>query len=246
MTTALVRKKIPVVSPTTVTLPDGTRVSSTHECKLALPQLPAAARFGHILPSPASHSLLLVVKLCNAGYDVSFKDITCDVRYRGRLVLSGSKCHKTGLWFVPLTNEAPTLMGLPDDKSPQDSTSQQATHVGHNITPYLQPPPGFETAIPTPLQPWQNARTPYAKDICAQMCDQVEYMSHAHHTSTKAKLAEYHHQSLFSPPEVTLIQAIKNEQLKSFPGLIAELISKHLPQSTATYKGHMHRNRKNQ
>ena len=72
----------------------------------------------------------------------------------------------------------------------------------------------IETAIPTPIQPWQNARTPSAKDICVQMCNQVEYMSHAHYTSTKAELAEYHHQNLFSPPEVTRIQAIKNEQLK--------------------------------
>jgi len=79
MTTAPVRKKIPAVRPIPVTLPDGTGVSLTHECELALPQLPAAARFGHILPNLASHILLLVVKLCNAGCDVSFKDITCNV-----------------------------------------------------------------------------------------------------------------------------------------------------------------------
>ena len=135
---------------------------------------------------------------------------------------------------------SPNPLGPHNDTSPQGTTSQQANHVGHNITPHLQPPPGFKTAIPTPLQPWQNVRTPSAQDICAQMYNQVEYMSHAHHTFTKAEVAEYHHQSLFSPPEVTLIQAIKNEQLKSFPGLTAELISKHLPQSIATYKGHMH------
>ena len=197
--TAPVCKEIPDVSPITVTLPDGTRASSTHECKLALPQLPAAARFGHILPSLASHSLLSVVKLCNAGCHVSFENITCKVRFRGRLLLSGSKYHRTGLWFVPLTKEAQTPLGPQIDTSPQDSTSQQANHVGHDATPHLQPTPGFETAIPMQLQPWQNLRTSSAQDICAQMRDQVEYMTHAQHTSTKAELAEYHHQSLFSP-----------------------------------------------
>ena len=137
MTIAPVHKKIPAVSPITVTLPDGTRVSSTHECELALPQLPAAARFGHISPSLASHSLLLVVKLCNAGCDVSFKDIICELRFRGRLLLSGSKCHRTGLWFVPLTKEAQTPLGPQNNTSPQGTTSQQANHVGHNDTLHL-------------------------------------------------------------------------------------------------------------
>jgi len=91
MTTAPVWKKIPAVSPITFTLPDGTRVSSIHEYKLSLHQLPAAARFIHILLSLASHSLLSVVKLCNTGCDVSFKDIACKVQYRGKLILSGSK-----------------------------------------------------------------------------------------------------------------------------------------------------------
>ena len=60
----------------------------------------------------------------------------------------------------------------------------------------------------------------------------------AYQTSTKAELAQYHHQSLFSPPETTVINAINNDQLRSFPGLTTALL-KHLPPSTATYKGHM-------
>jgi len=64
------------------------------------------------------------------------------------------------------------------------------------------------------------------------------------HTTTKADLAQYFHQCLFSPPTTTLLKAIKNDQLLSFPGLTPELITKHLPESTATWKGHMHRTRK--
>ena len=37
-------------------------------------------------------------------------------------------------------------------------------------------------------------------------------------TSTMAELAMYHHQTLCSPPKLTLLRAIANQQLKSFPG----------------------------
>ena len=62
-------------------------------------------------------------------------------------------------------------------------------------------------------------------------------------TSSRAQLAMYHHQSLGSPPASTLLKAIRNHQLRTFPGLTTELISKHLPPSKATAKGHMVRTR---
>merc|ERR1711966_408444 len=62
-----------------------------------------------------------------------------------------------------------------------------------------------------------------------------------HQSSTKTETAQFYHQSLFSPPTVTLLKATKNNQLNSFPGLVPSLL-KHLPPSTATAKGHMHNN----
>ena len=61
-------------------------------------------------------------------------------------------------------------------------------------------------------------------------------------TATQAELAVYHHQSLFCPTETTLLKAVNNNQCDSFPGLTKSLL-KHLPPSTATHKGHMHRTR---
>ena len=60
-------------------------------------------------------------------------------------------------------------------------------------------------------------------------------------TSTRANLAQYYHQCLCSPPPSTLLKAINNGQLKTFPGLTADLVRRHLPPSTATAKGHMQR-----
>ena len=63
-------------------------------------------------------------------------------------------------------------------------------------------------------------------------------------TSSQAELALFYHQVLSSPPKTTLLKAIKNKQLKSFPGLTYELINKYLPDSCpVTEKGHMTRRR---
>ena len=69
------------------------------------------------------------------------------------------------------------------------------------------------------------------------------FANHVQQTTSKAELAQFYHQSYFTPPVVTLQKAIKNNKLKSFPGLEQALLQ-HLPTSTATLKGHMHKNRK--
>ena len=113
---------VPAVNPLTVTIPDGSRVQSTHDCKLAIPELPEKARIGHIVPGLASHSLVSVIKLCNAGCEVTFTKIECTVKYRGRVVLTGYKCQRTGLWMIPLT---PNSM---ETSNPTDHTAQHMWH----------------------------------------------------------------------------------------------------------------------
>ena len=56
---------------------------------------------------------------------------------------------------------------------------------------------------------------------------------------THMELAKYLHASLFSPTSTTLINAIKQGFLKTFPGLTTSLISTQLPKSTSTTLGHM-------
>ena len=66
-----------------------------------------------------------------------------------------------------------------------------------------------------------------------------ECHSAIYNQSTKADLAGFIHACLFSPSPSTLLQAIQNGHLTTFPGLYAELINKHLPKSLATSTGHM-------
>ena len=61
----------------------------------------------------------------------------------------------------------------------------------------------------------------------------------------KSDLAQWYHGALFSPVSSTLIHAINKVFLATFPGLTANLISKHLPPSVATALGHINREKQN-
>ena len=76
-----------------------------------------------------------------------------------------------------------------------------------------------------------------------QIAQPHQHANSAYQTSSQAELAMYYHQCLCSPTVSTLIKAIRNEQLKSWPGLTIELIKKHLPPASATARGHMVRTR---
>ena len=93
---------VPADVPLIARLPNGDKVQSTHTCTLDLPDLPVGARAVHIIPSLASHSLLSVVTMCNAGCTVTFTKINCTIVHHGRTIVCGHKCTKTGLWMVPL------------------------------------------------------------------------------------------------------------------------------------------------
>ena len=70
------------------------------------------------MPGLASHSLVSVVKLCNAGCQVDVRDISCEIRYKGKTIVQCSKDVSTGLWMMPLTNgiEKPTYDTQHNDK----------------------------------------------------------------------------------------------------------------------------------
>ena len=136
------------------------------------------------------------MKLYEAGCEVSFTEwgIGVEVQYRGKMIIKGSKCTKTGLWMVPLTS--------PPDTTTSSRIKQKSTNK------------------------CTSSNKLYAGNLYV--------------TSPQAELAMYHHQSLGSQPKSTLLQAIKRhpDLYSTFPGLNYELISKHMPPSEATEKGH--------
>ena len=61
---------------------------------------------------------------------------------------------------------------------------------------------------------------------------------------TKLELAQWYHSTLLVPFKQTLIKSIKNCYLATWTNLTIYLVNKHIPQSTATPKSHMHQTRK--
>ena len=56
---------------------------------------------------------------------------------------------------------------------------------------------------------------------------------------------QYLHACLFSPRIQTLLQAIKNNNMITWPGLTIRNVKKYMKETIATAKGHLDKNRKN-
>ena len=94
----------------------------------------------------ASHSLMLIVKVCKAGCNVSFMKwaLGVEVWYIGKVVLIGRKCTRTGVHMVPLANnpknKGPVLLKQEVVNScslaywicEQHTASSTQTHILHN------------------------------------------------------------------------------------------------------------------
>ena len=61
---------------------------------------------------------------------------------------------------------------------------------------------------------------------------------------TKREFSQYFHAAAFIPAKSTFLAATNNGHFKSRPGLSVGLISKHLPQSPFTVKGHLDQGKK--
>ena len=130
-------------NPLTIKLPDGACVSSTHTCTLTLPQLPTRAREGHIIPGLASHSFMSVVKLCNAGCEVMFTKIDCQVKHLGRIVIRGSKCTRTGLWMIKLAKTdkfTPSINNTQKIQTANTLIQPTTEHIINNVIPTSSKP----------------------------------------------------------------------------------------------------------
>ena len=91
LSTAPILNKMVADRPLAVKLPNGNTVRSSHIAELDLSLLPRGGREAHIVPGLAYHSLVSVVKLCNAGCQVEIKDLSCEIRYRGNQLSNAAK-----------------------------------------------------------------------------------------------------------------------------------------------------------
>jgi hypothetical protein len=124
---------IPATVPLIARLSNGNKVQSMHTCTLDLPALPIHARAAHIVPGLASHSLLSVVTMCNAGCMVTFTKINCTIAYCGRRITCGHKCTRTGLWMVPLKEIHAQAVNPPIFSAPTPPTATPTFAMATNV-----------------------------------------------------------------------------------------------------------------
>ena len=74
-----------------------------------------------------SFSLISVVTLCNAGYEVLVTAISCTITHKGKVILQGRKYTKTGLWLIPLDQTTRT------NEVAANVSSQEAGYAANSI-----------------------------------------------------------------------------------------------------------------
>ncbi len=76
--------------------------------------------------------------------------------------------------------------------------------------------------------------------------DSTESAHNVNQTHKTAELVAFAHASFFSLANTTLQQALDKNYVNHFPGLTAQTLRNHPPQSITTVKGHLDQSRKNQ
>ena len=87
-----------------------------------------------------------------------------------------------------------------------------------------------------------NPRTPPENIPVYTSTAGTKYAENAYQITSKVDLIQYLHQYLLCPPKQTLVKAIQNNQLSTWPGLTKTVVDKYPPDSSsATDKFHMKR-----
>ena len=177
-----------------------------------------------------------------------FTKIDCTVRMRSRVLMTGKKDTKTGLWMLPLSMDESTI-----SPAAPSMISQVASDVLQPITAashqQLQDKPNLHASASSASEnnvfshATQNTHWCFYRQKSRSEDGMQELIYNLTPTTNMEELAKYHHQSVCSPPKSSFLRAISNRQFMSFPGLTYQLISKHLPPSTAMDKGHIIRQR---
>ena len=87
--------------------------------------------------------------------------------------------------------------------------------------------------------------TPLQPETPSNLTQPIATAGNVYRMRTQVDLAQYHHRSCLSPVQDTWNKAIEAGHFVTFPGLTSKLVTKHLPKSLNTTKGHAKRHRMN-
>jgi len=227
-------------------LPDGSKVSSTHICDINIPGLPRVLT-GHIVPGITMASLTGIRIICKAGCKVVFDNMKCEVFYENNFILRGYKDPTIDLWSLPIINDE-VAKTTPESilVHPHSAHMMLSHHVEHAEAP------NKHAMVPEQPSPWVRDGSatktiqpqPSPCIDCAQCNPIIETAGFSYARTTKINNVKFAHESFSSPPITSLMKAINAAFLHGAPNLDARTVQKYLLASPATAKGHLKRPRK--
>ena len=248
-----------------VTLPDASTIQPAQRGKLPLSSaFSDSAKIATNLPQLKSSSLVAVGPLCDDNKLVVFgkkKVITINDSSRiqkalekEKTLLEGIRNTTDGCWDINLAKPVlpPTHPGLYTTTSKPSFTAcatfSPQTTMSSTKPSFQNPFCGMEELIKD--NEFDNIINSIQKQDRITNVVPVSVISPTLNViickrTLKGDLAEFLHHSLFAPVVPTLIKAINNGHLDTFPGLTSNLIRKHLRPSIPSAKGHIKQERQN-
>ena len=229
------------------------------------PSLTKTAQQGHILSNLNSSSLIALGPLCDDGCKVVLTDKTLAAVKNNKVVLRGYRNRTDSLWDIPLyphtrimnnvdiprTHSALYVPPHRRDRPPDRGKVANVTQSPTTSTTKTKPKKNFKVQFMTRQRVTKLVEQQLRQD---EKDDFLQVPIHAESQKisviirkkeTKKNLARYLHAACFSPVQSTWEQAIKNKNFATWPGLTTTMIKQHLPPSTATVQGHLHKQRQN-
>ena len=224
-----------------VTLPNNNPIKSTSSGIIPLShKLSSKAKTATVLPNLKSSSLISLGQLCDDDCKVLLDKKELNVYKDDQVVLTGYRNPRDGLWDIPIVSKItpnnyvmppihsslypsriiPALQSLNSNKLNHSNRKNHAKQRLHKNT----------------------SKSQDLDDILADFNHSSQQINVIiRKKQSKRELAQYLHAACFSPTINTFITAISKNNLSSWPGLTTKLIHRHLPKSTYTYQGHMHK-----
>ena len=88
----------------TVSMPNGTILTTNKQCTLNIPTLTTKATSAYILPGLKKHSLISIEKLCDDDCIATFTKHKVTITKNNQAIWTGDRDNTTNLWILPLTS----------------------------------------------------------------------------------------------------------------------------------------------
>ena len=231
-------------------LPNAQSILSTKQGQLNLhPSLSTQSQQAIVLPQLKSASLISLGQLCDNKCTILLDKKKISVYKDNKVIINGYRNPIDGLWDIPIKSNyvsPPLIASLYKQNQPKYNSIPTFLRKINTITTCDKTKISHKKSVqsnhlPLYLQHLNNIVDDNLIEDAIRASKQENHKLNViiRKKQSKRQLAQYLHAACLSPTPSTMIQAIKNNNLITWPGLTVNLITKHLPKSIATTQGHL-------